>query len=104
RLVWLSRQVCEGCVAAERGRSARRSLLDACERVDERRGPGPVVGEAENALPSSGDDGAGDVKEAVAQPPRFGAGEFAVEDELAGPCEQVLGDEHRGEPCLVDLE
>ncbi len=50
-----------------------------------------------------GDPG-GDVQEPVAQPFRFGGGEFAVEEQQLGPGEQVTCGQREFEPGGVDRE
>ena len=70
-----------------------------CERVDEFVNPGPAGGDAESGASSAAGDDPGGVEEAVAEPFRFGAGEFTVEAEQFGPGDEVLRDEHELEPC-----
>ena len=53
---------------------------------------------------AGGDEVAGGVEQAVAQPFRFGVGHVAVEDEQPGPGEQVVGDEGELQPDGVDGE
>ena len=77
--------------------------VEPVEGRDELVGPGPVVGEAQPS-PSGGDDDPGGVEQAVAEPFRFGSCQLAVEGEELGPAQEVLGDEHQGEPRLVDRE
>ena len=55
------------------------------------------------AAPGAGEP-AGDVEEAVAEPFRFRAREFALEHEQPEPGEQVLREQHELEPGLVGLE
>ena len=49
-------------------------------------------------------EAAGDVEQPVAQPLRFAAGEFALEQQPLRPGEQILGDEDELEPGGVRLE
>jgi hypothetical protein len=60
----------------------------------ERFGPWPGCGEVQLAAPSGGREPGADVQQPVAQPFRFGFGEFAFEHERLGPDEQIVRERH----------
>ena len=76
--------------------------LDAFEGDDEFGGPGPAGRDAESGASAGVGDLPGGVLQAVAQPFGFGASEVTIERCVAGPGEQVVGDEGGGEPGGVD--
>lgn len=76
--------------------------MESLERGDELAGPG--VGEAVEALACGGDDVAGGVEQAVAEPFRLSIRKAVVEKQGAGPGEQIVRDQAALDPGLVDAE
>ena len=77
---------------------------EAVEGAGELVAPGPGGWEVQRAASSGAGEPAGDVEEAVAEPFRFRAREFALEHEQPEPSEQVLREQDELEPGLVGFE
>ena len=67
-------------------------------------GPRPVLGDADDPSPGGVGEDRGGVEQAETQPFRFCSGEFAVQAEVLGPTDEVLGDHDQGQPGLIDRE
>ena len=73
-------------------------------RHGELAGPGPVLGETEDDLPSSMHDAGSGVQEPEAQRLGFGPGQLSVQAGQAKPRQQVGAGQHQLEPSLVGFE
>src|SRR3954452_6818188 len=73
----------------------------ACEGGGQGAGPGPGAGESEGRATGVEGQPGGGVQEPVAQRLGFAGGEVAVERELLGPGQEVLGDQREFQPDRV---
>jgi hypothetical protein len=78
---------------------AKRS--EALVGTGELAGPGPVLGETEDDLPSSMHDAGSGVQEPEAQRLGFGSGQLSVQAGQSKPRQQVGAGQHQLEPALV---
>ena len=82
----------------------RGERVEALERAEDRGGPGPVSGEVQDGCACVTGELSGDVQDSVTQPLGLGDPMFAVEGELLGPDDQIVGVERELEPRGVRLE
>ena len=91
-------------VALAWGSAPGQGCSESLEGSQELVSPGPGVVDTEVEATASGGEAGGDVEEPVAEGFGFGFGQFTVEAEELGPCQQIGGDDRSGEPGLVTDE
>ena len=78
--------------------------VEALERAEDRGGPGPVSGEVQRRCPGVTGQLSGDVQDPVTEPLGLCEPVLAVERELLGPDDQIVGAERELKPRGVRLE
>ena len=77
---------------------------EAPEGGHEVEGPGPSGRNTQGGAPGGTDQQAGGVQQAVAQTFGFGVGQIALQTQAAQLGQEIAGDEHDGQPGLIDGE